>query len=475
MTIQSEPIPQFDPAPAPEQAWKPRVYTTVPGFIRHNFDFAADETAMVQKKGRVWQKITWRKYYDNVRQLSLGLISLGLEHGDTVCVIGNNAPERFWSEFAVQAAGGIAVSIPVSATTADLKVIAGQCKPKFAIVQDQSQITKFQSIKDDMPNLKKIIYWDGEGLKNPKDSLLLDFAEALKLGAEYEKIYPNRFEQNIDKGDGSDIALIAYNLTAKAPPSGIVLTHKAIVSSGQGLLLRFPVRPNANLVANFPADSAESRCFCIMPHILTGAILNFPQNPENVTEYMRKIQPQFVALTPKQWEIGAAEIREKIKSNPFLPVGYKLGDIRIKNQRRNFLLGLVNLPGYFLSFRPLRSRFGLSRVRCAASTGPATNPEDFRLLQAIGVDLRPAFVIAEAGVIDAEGIEEIDFAAVGRPTVNTEMRISSGGELLVRGDSLFSGYQGDAQKTAAVLVDGWLHTGISAGIDGKGQLVISKK
>ena len=117
----------------------------------------------------------------------------------------------------------------------------------------------------------------------------------------------------------------------------------------------------------------------------------------------------------------------------------------------------------------------MSRVRCAASTGPATNPEDFRLLQAIGVDLRPAFVIAEAGVIDAEGIEEIDFAAVGRPTVNTEMRISSGGELLVRGDSLFSGYQGDAQKTAAVLVDGWLHTGISAGIDGKGQLVISKK
>jgi long-chain acyl-CoA synthetase len=254
-----------------------------------------------------------------------------------------------------------------------------------------------------------------------------------------------------------------------------VLTHKAIVSSDQGLLLRFPVRPNANLVANFPADSAESRCFCIMPHILTGAILNFPQNPENVTEYMRKIQPQFVALTPKQWEIGAAEIREKIKSNPFLPVGYKLGDIRIKNQRRNFLLGLVNLPGYFLSFRPLRSRFGLSRVRCAASTGPATNPEDFRLPQAIGVDLRPAFVIAEAGVIAAEGIEEIDFAAVGRPTVNTEMRISSGGELLVRGDSLFSGYQGDAQKTAAVLVDGWLHTGISAGIDGKGQLVISKK
>ena len=474
MTIQ-EPIPQFDPAPEPEQTWKPRVYTTVPGFIRHNFDFAADETAMVRKQGRVRQKITWRKYYEVVRQLSLGLISLGLERGDTVCVIGSNQPEWFWSEFAVQAAGGIAVSIPADATSADLKVIAGQCKPKFAIVQDQSQITKFQSVKDDLSNLKKIIYLDGEGLKNPRDSLLLDFDAALKLGAAYEKTYPSLFEQNIDRADGSDIALIAYSLTAKAPPKGIVLTHKAIVSSGQGLLLRFPVRPNAQLASNFPPDSPESRCFCLMPHILTGAILNFPQNPDNVTEYMRKIQPHFVALTPKQWEIGAAEIRAKIKSNPFLPLGYQLADIRIKNQRRNFLLGLANLPGYFLSFRPLRSRFGLSRVRCAASTGPATNPEDFRLLQAIGVDLRPAFVIPEAGVIAGEGREEIDFASVGRPTVNTEIRIGAGGELLVRGDSLFSGYQGDVKQTAAVLVDGWFHTGISAEIDGKGQLILKGK
>jgi len=58
------------------------------------------------------------------------------------------------------------------------------------VVQDQAQITKFQSIKDDLPNLKKIIYWDDDGLKNPKDSLLLDFDAALKLGAEYEKTYP---------------------------------------------------------------------------------------------------------------------------------------------------------------------------------------------------------------------------------------------------------------------------------------------
>ena len=475
MTIQPGPIPQFDPPPAPEQAWTPKVYTTVPGFIRHNFDFAADETAMVQKKGRVWQKITWRKYYDNVRQLSLGLISLGLEHGDTVCLIGNNGPEWFWSEFAVQAAGGIAACIPVNATSADLKSIIKQCKPKFAVVQDQSQITKFQSIKDDMPGLKKIIYWDGEGLKNAKDSLLLDFAAALKLGADFEKKNPNVFEQNIDKGTAADIAAICYTSGTMEIPGGIILTQKALMSSGQGLLLRFPVRSNDNLIANFPPDSVESRCFAAVPHILTGAVLNFPQNADSVTADMRIIRPNFVVFSPKQWEDTAAEMQAKIKSNPFLPVGYKLADARIKNKQPNILWSLLNIPASLLLFRPLRSRFGLSRVRFAASDGPAIDPEAFRFLQAAGIDIRPAFVIAEAGVIAAEGKEEIDFATVGRPTANTEVRITAGGELLVRGDSLFSGYQGDAQKTAAVLIDGWFHTGISASVDGKGQLVINKQ
>jgi long-subunit acyl-CoA synthetase (AMP-forming) len=43
------------------------------------------------------------------------------------------------------------------------------------------------------------------------------------------------------------------------------------------------------------------------------------------------------------------------------------------------------------------------------------------------------------------------------------------------GDSLFSGYSGNEQKTAAAMAEGWFNTGVSAEIDAKGQLVISKK
>ena len=165
---------------------------------------------MCQKKSRRWKKYTWRKYYEVVSHLSLGLVSLGLERGDVVCIIGDNEPEWFWSEFAVQAAGGIATGIFVDSIPSEVKYIASHAGAKFAIVDDQKQTDKFLEIKKELPALQKIICWDPKGLKNYDDPLLISFNEVLKLGTEYEKANPDLFKQNIDRGTGDDIAVIYY-------------------------------------------------------------------------------------------------------------------------------------------------------------------------------------------------------------------------------------------------------------------------
>jgi acyl-CoA synthetase (AMP-forming)/AMP-acid ligase II len=57
------------------------------------------------KRFGIWQKFSWSEYYAQVKYFSLGLISLGLQPGDVVALIGDNEPEWFWGEFAIQAAG----------------------------------------------------------------------------------------------------------------------------------------------------------------------------------------------------------------------------------------------------------------------------------------------------------------------------------------------------------------------------------
>src|SRR5512136_670729 len=172
---------------------------TIPGIVRANSLKWGDRTAMCMKRLGVWQRFTWRDYYERVRYFSLGLISLGLERGDVVSIIGDNEPEWFWGEFAVQSAGGVPTGIFVDCIPSEVKYIATHADARFAIVNDQEQTDKFLEIKKDLPLLKKVVYWDPKGLRNYDDPWLISFAEVVDLGRDYEKSHPWLFESNLDR------------------------------------------------------------------------------------------------------------------------------------------------------------------------------------------------------------------------------------------------------------------------------------
>ncbi len=462
------------------ETMKKKGIDTIPKLIRHNFDKWADETAMCMKTFGIWQKYSWRKYYETIEYFSLGLISLGLERGDVVCIIGDNEPEWFWGEFAVQATGGITTGIFVDSIPSEVKYIASHSGAKFAIVNDQEQTDKFLEIRSELPVLKKIIYWDPKGLKNYDDPLLISFNEVLKLGREYKKSNPDLFEQNINRGHGDDIAFIYYTSGTTGLPKGVRMSHKALISTAEGFIARYPIDIDDNLISNFPAAWVGDSYFATIPHLLTGAILNFPEEPETIAEDTREIGPNFVIYGPRQWESLVSEIQVKmIDAHPlkrfcynlFLPVGHKFADYKFQNKKPNIWWRLLYIPAYYLLFRPLKDKLGLSNVRFAVTGSSVLSLDTFRLIHAIGIELRQNYASTEAGLISSHGEGEIAFESVGRPAVNTEVRITNEGELLVRSGSMFSGYHNNPQKTAEVLIDGWCHTGDAVNINEKGHLI----
>ena len=463
-----------------QEKYQKKKIDTIPKLIRRNFDNWADDTAMCMKKFGIWEKYSWRRYYEIIQHFSLGLISLGLQKDDIVCIIGDNEPEWFWGEFAVQAAGGIVTGVFVDSIPSEVKYIAEHSGAKFAIVNDQEQTDKFFEIKDQLPALKKIIYWDPKGLKNYDDPLLISFNEVLKLGREYEKSNPDLFEQNVSAGDGDDIAFIYYTSGTTGLPKGARLTHRALISTAEGFVARYPIRENDNLISNFPAAWVGDSFFATIPHLLTGAVLNFPEEPETIAEDTRETGPNFVIYGPRQWESLVSEIQVKIiDTHPikrfayrfFLPVGHKIADIKFKGKEPSLFWRLVYKPAYYLLFRPLKDKLGLSNVRFAVTGSSVLSLDTFRLIHAIGIELRQNYASTEAGLISSHGKGEIDFASVGRPAVNTEVRVMDSGELYVRSNSMFSGYHHDPKKTAEVLVDGWLHTGDAVNINEQGHLI----
>jgi len=455
-------------------------WDTIPKLIVGNYEKRGHQTAMCMKKFGIWQRYSWEDCYEKVKYFSLGLVSLGLKPGDVVCIIGDNEPEWFWGEFATQAAGGIVTGIFVDSIPSEVKYIATHSEAKFAIVNDQEQTDKFLEIKGELPSLKKVIYWDPKGLKNYNDPILISFTEVMKLGKEYEQTHPGLFAQNVDKGKGDDTAFIYYTSGTTGLPKGAILTHRALINTAQGFISRYPLSEKDDLISNFPAAWVGDSFFATIPHLLTGARLNFPEEPETIAEDTREVGPNFVIYGPRQWEGLVSEIQVKmIDANPlkrffynlFLPVGHKIADANFQNKKPNLLWRALHGIAYILVFRPLKDKLGLSKVRFAVTGSSVLSLDTFRLIHAIGIELRQNYASTEAGFISSHGKGEIMFESVGRPALNTEVRITDEGELLVRSDCMFRGYHKDPKKTAATLIDDWCHTGDAVNIDDKGHMI----
>ncbi len=453
---------------------------TLPKIIKSNCEKWGDRTAMAMKNFGIWQRYSWKDYYDRVKYLSLGLISLGLEPGERVCIIGDNEPEWLWGEFATQAAGGIATGIFVDSIPSEVKHIAAHSGAKFAIVNDQEQTDKFLEIKDELPSLKKVIYWDPKGLRNYDEPIIISFAEVMELGRKYEETHPGLFEQNVEKGNGDDTAFIYYTSGTTGLPKGAVLSHKALVTTAKGFINRYPLTENDDLISNFPAAWVGDSFFATIPHLLTGARLNFPEEPETIAEDTREIGPNFAIYGPRQWESLVSEIQVKmIDANPikrfsyhlFLPVGYKIADYGFEGRTPNLFWRALYWIANGLLFQPLKDKLGLSRVRFAVTGSSVLALDTFRLIHAIGIELRQNYAGTEAGFISSHGKGDIKFESVGRPAISTEVRVADDGELLVRSDCMFKEYYKDPEKTVETLRDGWFHSGDAVYVNEEGHLI----
>ncbi|WP_275477472.1 AMP-binding protein [Dehalogenimonas alkenigignens] len=454
---------------------------TIPGLIKRNAEQWPDKAAMCYKNLGVWHRYTWSDYFNKVKHFSLGLIKLGLKPGDIVAIIGDNEPEWFWGEFAVQAAGAIPTGIFVDAVPDEVKFVVNHSGARFALANDQEQADKFLEIRDAAPQLKKVIYWDPKGLKNYDDPLLTGFREVVEMGMEFEKEHPGLFEENLGKIKPADTAFIYYTSGTTGTQKAAILTHKALIATASGFVTRYPLDQKSDLISNFPAAWVGDSFFATVPHILSGARLNFPEEPETIASDTREIGPHFAIYGPRQWEGIVSDIQVKMMdAHPFkrlaykalLPVGYRMAEARLSGVEPSAFWKALGKASDGVMFRPLKDRLGLSRVRWAVTGSSVLALDTFKLIHAIGIELRQNYASTEAGFISSHGQGDIAFESVGRPALNTEVRLTGEGELYVRSDCMFSGYYKDEAKTKESFAPGgWFRTGDAVNINEAGHIV----
>jgi len=450
--------------------------------LRNARKFGDGKVALREKEFGIWQSFTWRNYLEHVRHFCLGLVKLGLEPEDKVAIIGDNRPEWVFSELAAQCAGAVPLGIYQDSTPKEVGFVIDHSDAKFVIAEDQEQVDKILELVESIPKVRKVIYTDPKGMRGYKDEILMEFTEVEALGRDVDNRNPDLFGDMVQDTRGENLALIAYTSGTTGYPKGSMLTHTNMLKMAANLSRVDPKLEDDEFVSFLPLPWIGEQMMGVASALLVGYTINFPEEPETVTENRREIAPNVMFSPPMIWENLAASIRVKVmdaswlKRKAFdmaLPVGYKMADCKFEKRRPSLFLKVRYFLARILVFRALKDRLGFSNLRSATTGGAALGPDTFRFFHGLGVNLKQIYGQTEISGISCIHYDgDINFDSVGKPIPETEIIISDEGEILSRSPSVFRGYYKNEEATSKTLKEGWLYSGDAGMFTEDGHLVV---
>jgi len=455
---------------------------TLPKLLKENYErYGADKVAMRRKDLGLWYEYTWKDSYESVKYLFYGLFSLGLKPQDKVAIIGENDPEWYWSEYAAQAAHAIPFGIFVDSHHEELKYYLEHSDSTIVVAHDQEQTDKCLGLIDQLPKLKKIIYWDPKGLWTYEDDRIIYFYDVIKLGKEYEKSHSGFFEEMVETTREDDIACFCYTSGTTGLPKGAMLCHSGIIETARNWFAIDPWYPTDEYLSYLPPAWAAEQFLGITGGLLSAITVNFPERAETVQENMREIGPQIVFYSSRLWESTASLVQAKITDtikikkflyNLFMPIGSQVADMRFDKKTPNLLWRGLYFLGERVIYRPLRDKIGMRDIRYGYSSGAAISPEMIRLFHAMGVNLKSLYGLSETGINVIGRDENFSPDVTGNALPNSEVKVNEDGEIVIRSKSMLKGYYKNPAAYEEKVKDGWFHTGDFGYIDEKNRLTV---
>lgn len=459
---------------------------TIPKLFLRNKDRYQNKVALREKDLGIWQRVTWRDYWDHVCFFSLGLKKFGLKKGDKLSILGDNCREWLYADLAAQCASAVTVGIYPTDVASQVKYVLENSESRFVVAKDQEQVDKILEVKDDLPLLKKIIVVDMKGLRRYRDPMIISFKEVENLGETVHKEQAHLFEEMVANTNPEDIGIIVYTSGTTGKPKGAMISQKNMVSMIKGLSQVLEFRPSDSFVSALPLCHIAERMFSLIFPMWAGCTVNFAESVATLQEDLREISPAAFLNVPRIWEKMHSNIMIRMEDAVFfkrwifkamIPIGERMAKYKLNFKPIPLPWKILYVLAYILLFRSLRNQMGLLDARIFVSGAAPLSPDIMRFYHSIGIPVRECYAMTEmSGITFMPRDGEIKIGGVcGKPVPGVEFKLAEDGEILQKGESLFQGYYRNPDATSEAIVDGWLHTGDVGELDGDGNFILTDR
>jgi long-chain acyl-CoA synthetase len=432
-----------------------------------------DRPALRQKRDGQWHEVSYAEVGEAVSEIGRGLLALGVEPGERVCILCNTRPEWTYCDFAISAAGATVVPIYPTNSPEECEWVAGNSEARAIVCEDASQVAKIVAVRERLPNLHTIVVIDPAG----------DVADAVPLDEVRERgrgVEESALEERATAVTPEDAFTFIYTSGTTGPPKGCVLSHgnyRDVLNMCETIDV---VRGDESVYLFLPLAHAFALLIQLLTFDVGGTIAYFGGDPKAIVPELAETKPTYFPSVPRIFEkiytLASTNIKEKISEEQFdamVALGVEVRELQARGEPVPPELQKPFDEADEQVFAGVRAIFG-GRVRQAVTGAAPIAKEILEFFYAAGVPVLEGYGMTEtATVATYSTIEEHRFGTVGRVLPGVEARIADDGELLLRGANIFGGYYRNDDASFGAIVDGWLHTGDLGAVDEDGYVSIT--
>lgn len=381
------------------------------------FPARGDAIACIHRTGIRRRVMTYAELHLCALRMAGWLAAQGVEPGDRLLIWAPNSPwwgVAFWGAVA---RGVVVVPVDFMAGRDRAKAIANLTSSRLAIVSKG---------KDDLFGGVPCLF-------------LEDLPFILKDQSPSDHIH---------HPESSSVAQLIYTSGTTGTPKGVVLTH--------GNLMVNVRQVNEHI----PNVTAEYRFLSCLPlsHMFEqmGGFFTPLSNGASIV-YLRTLKPSALMDAFSNEDIRAVVVVPRLLQLLKNSIERELASKGLDR----FYRAADSLPSHLRTLLklPIKRKFGHD-FQLFVSGGAALSPELFRFWNDLGFRVVEGYGLTECSpVLAANTFERQIPGSVGLPLPGVEIRIE-GGELMARGDNIFSGYyENDEATRQAFSADGWFLTG----------------
>jgi long-chain acyl-CoA synthetase len=444
-------------------------------------------TAIRYKRDGDWQDVSYEQLAEIVQEIGLGLIDLGIEPGERLCILANTRPEWSYADMGATSAGAVVVPIYQTNSPEECLWVISDSAACAIVCENEEQLQKIAAIRDQVPGIRTVIVIDppessasANGTSDAVralNAISLDEVRGRGRGRSADELQARRAAVRPE-----DPFTFIYTSGTTGPPKGCVLTHgnyRAIIDmvgeAGE-------IQGDEVIYLYLPLAHSFALLIQLAVFDLGGTLAYFGGDTKQIVPELQEVKPTYLPSVPRVFEkiytlahgaIQAQPPEERARAEAAIKLGAKVRDMINRGEAVPEELQKPFEEADEQLFKNVRAIFG-GKVRHATSGAAPIAREILEFFWAAGVPVLEGYGMTEtATAATTSTVENHRFGTVGRALPGVELKIADDGEILVKGPNIFAGYHNNADASFGAVENGWLHTGDLGSIDEDGYLSIT--